>query len=313
MFKCMRFLIAPAVLVAFVAHGAPRLAVYQGNGCSGVKRLPEFTAWLGRKPDLMLDFFAADTWQALHDDAGWTLGCWQKAGMSAVFSVPMLPHGKFSLREGATGAYDNHFRDLARELVRRGFGDAIIRLGWEFNGGWYPWMAEKDPKMWVEYWRRIVSVMRSVPDAKLRFDWCPAQGVVHVKPDTVYPGDDVVDIIGQDLYNQTWTPHIDTPEQRWDELVNMPYGLKWHREFARAHGKPESYPEWGTGTRPDGHGGGDDAYFIERMAEWLGGGNVAYHGYWDIAAPDFNARLSDGHQPLAARSFQRAFGQGRLR
>ena len=82
-----------------------------------------------------------------------------------------------SLRQGASGAYDQHFRQLAADLVAKGQGNAILRLGWEFNGDWYPWKAETDPAAFAEYWRRIHGVMRSVPGAQgLRFDWNPAIG-----------------------------------------------------------------------------------------------------------------------------------------
>lgn len=99
-----------------------------------------------------------------------------------------------------------------------------------------------------------------------------------------------------------------TPEQVWNWLLNQPYGLKWQRDFALAHGKSISFPEWGTGTRPDGHGGGDDPYFLSHMADWIAANPVAYHIYWDYPAPDYNGRLSDGSQPAAGAVFLQKFG-----
>ena len=55
-----------------------------------------------------------------------------------MYSVPLLPKDGSTLAAGASGAYDAHFETMARELVAQGQGDAIIRLGWEFNGSWYP-------------------------------------------------------------------------------------------------------------------------------------------------------------------------------
>jgi hypothetical protein len=69
-----------------------------------------------------------------------------------------------------------------------------------------------------------------------------------------------------------------------------------------------SFPEWGTGTRPDGHGGGDDPYFIQQMASWIASANVLYHDYWDYPASDYNAKLSDNHQPNAGAMFRQLFG-----
>lgn len=295
------------VLIACSPCQAGSLSVYEGNGCIGAKNLEHFSAWLGHRPDWVLDFFAHDTWESLQSDAAWTVSCWQKAHIARVtFSVPMLVNGS-TLSAGAEGAYDARFRELAQVLIEHGYGDSVLRLGWEFNGGWYPWSAKRDPKAWVAYWRRIVSVMRAVPGAHFKFCWCPTLGEGQLRPDSVYPGDAVVDVIGEDVYNQWWDAGSHTPGQRWNYLVNEVYGLKWQSDFARAHGKPLSFPEWGTGTRPDGYGGGDDPYFIEHMVEWIRNHDLLYYSYFDYAASDYNARLSDGHQPLAAAAFLAAF------
>ena len=54
-----------------------------------------------------------------------------------------------------------------------GEGDAILRLGWEFNGTWYPWSVTNrtDAAHFVGYFRHIVSTMRAVPGADFRFVW----------------------------------------------------------------------------------------------------------------------------------------------
>lgn len=286
---------------------APQLGVYQGNGCDGARRMQDFARWLGRQPDFALDFFAADSWKSMSDDANWTVKCWARHGMKkVVFSIPMLPGGGPTLAEGAAGHFDTHFQQLAQLLIAHGYADAIIRLGWEFNGGWYPWAAKQDPSNWVKYWRRIVTTMRAVPGAAFRFDWCSAQGYQQIPASQVYPGDEYVDIIGRDTYNQTWA-NVATPEERWQDLLTQSYGLNWLRDFARAHNKPISIPEWATGTRPDNHGGGDDPYFIRQMAEWIGQNDVLYHGYWDYPAKDYHGKLSDGSKPAAGAAFLSAF------
>lgn len=307
------FRLAAAVALALLAPAAARateLGAYRGAGCTGVEQRATFERWFGRLPDRMLDFIDNASWQAMTDSAGWTSWCWRKAGARVVFSLPMLPKTPgASLADGAAGRYDEHFRTVAAKLVANGHGDAIVRIGWEFNGDWYPWRADKDPAAWVAYWRRIAGALRAAPGASFRFDWCPAMGRQRIEPDRLYPGDDVVDIVGLDVYNESWGPPK-TPEARWQHLMHMPYGLKWQRDFAAAHGKPTSFPEWGTGVRPGNPGsGGDDALFIARMAEWIGAARpaVVYHAYWDYPAPDFNAMLSDGHQPAAGAEFLARF------
>lgn len=286
------------------------VGVYQGAGCDGVRRLENFEQWFGRKPDRVLEFIS---WDVLRSGRTWGMRCWAKAGqVPVVFSLPMLPEDRnVTLADGAAGKFDDLFRNYATLLVKHGHGASTIRIGWEFNGNWYPWAASRDPQSWVIYWRRIVTAMRAVPGANFEFDWNPASTWSKLDAATVYPGDDYVDIIGLDVYNGGFTPQAVTPEQRWQERLKKRHGLNWHRDFARSRGKPMSYPEWGTGTRPDGSGGGDDPYFIEKMAEWIAANDVAYHNYWDYPASDYDARLSDGSKPRAAAAFIDAFSQRR--
>jgi hypothetical protein len=282
------------------------LGIYGGAGCDGVKAFNTFSTWLGRRPPRALDFMS---WASLRENSPWSMNCWKAAGVKDMtYSLPMLPEdGSATLAQGAAGEFDELFRTFATSLVERGYPRAVIRIGWEFNGEWYAWAASKDPQSWIAYWRRIVGVMRSVPGAQFKFDWCPGNGWTTFLAQDAYPGDDVVDIIGMDVYNQTWNPNATTPELRWNDQVNGRHGLKWHAEFAAAHGKPISFPEWGTGTRQDGHGSGDDPLFIEQMAEWIASHNVAYHNYWDYAHPHFNGKLSNGAQPLSGAAFRKKF------
>ncbi len=290
------------------AVARPQVGVYLGGGCDGRNRLASFQRWLGRPVDFVVDFLAWDSWDAMARAAGWVGKCWQEAGQRIVVSMPMMPRTGASMEAGARGEYDTQIAAVARELVRYGHGKSTIRLGWEFNADWYVWGASKKPAVYVAYWRRIVTVMRAVPGAEFRYDWNPIVGPGMRSPEAAYPGDDVVDVIGADVYNNNYFPAGVTPEQRWTAMRDGPLGLRWHRAFAKKHGKPTSFPEWGTGTRPDGHGGGDDPVFMRGMTEWLAENPPEYHAYWDYRAPDYNARLSDDKQPQAARIFLDALG-----
>lgn len=278
--------------------------VYGGAGCTGVPAVRAFQAWLHKPVQVVLDFLQMDSWHGMENEAGWITGCWkQLPGRTLALSVPMLVgQGHPTLEQGAAGAFDHHFTALARRLVAAGDGNAFIRIGWEFNGGWYPWTARGKPAVYARYWRRIAQAMRGVPGARFRFDWCAA--MIDGPTDAAYPGDDVVDVIGLDVYNQSW-PLIANPHQRWNYLLHHVAGLIWHRDFARRHGKPRSFPEWGTGTRPDGHGGGDDPVFVRNMIAWMQqGGPVAYECYWNYHAPDYDGMVTNGRQPAAAAALR---------
>ena len=167
-------------------------------------------------------------------------------------------------------------------MVHYGQGNAILRLGWEFNGDWYIWSAASDPSAFAAYWRQIVTTMRSVRGArKLQFDWCISLGKNSVAPTLAYPGNAYVDYIGIDAYDQGWEPGWQDPQQRWRSLVGQPYGLGWQVKFANSHHKQLSMPEWGLALRSDGHGGGDDPYYLQQMWLWAEEHRYAYMAYFD--------------------------------
>ncbi|MCZ9344213.1 hypothetical protein NGM37_41365, partial [Streptomyces sp. TRM76130] len=106
-------------------------------------------------------------------------------------------------------------------------------LGWEMNGITYTHRCGPDPEAWKAYWNRIVTTMRAVPGQRFRFDFTPSRGRDAVPWTECYPGDDTVDVIGMDAYDQP-------RGMPFEEQVTEPYGLRAHVDFAKAHGKPVS-------------------------------------------------------------------------
>lgn len=250
----------------------PSMGVYKGGRGGSTSGAPNtwptgdyegmrwFESWFGHQIPRGLDFIDSDSWTGFDNSVNWLTkpsftGRWTNTRWHCTYSVPMLVSGA-TLGEGATGAYDAHFAALALNLkgteTQPGDPTAIIRLGWEMNGSWYLWKVANatDAANFRAYWIRIVNAMRSVTPG-LRFDFCPAVGLQKFPAPEAYPGDAYVDFIGLDVYNQTWIDSP-TPATRWNDLLNNSYGLQFWSDFAAAHGKPLSYSEWGTGTRPDG-------------------------------------------------------------
>ncbi|WP_067473366.1 glycosyl hydrolase [Actinomadura hibisca] len=190
------------------------------------------------------------------------------------------------LQRGAAGAYDAHYRRLAGRLVRAGLGDAILVLGWEMNSINYNGRCGPAPRHWKRYWRRIVRVMRRERGERFRFDFTPSRGRDAVPWNRCYPGDRYVDIIGLDSYDQP-------PGKKFADYANQRYGLGAQARFARAHGKPISFPEWGLFRR------GDNPDYVRRMYRWMRTHNVAYqtitdycpHGVWRCRSHPRSARV----------------------
>jgi len=197
----------------------------------------------------------------------------------------MLPNSGTSLATGATGAYDSYFLTVAQALVQAGQGSSLIRLGWEFNGSWFPWAANGHAADFVAYWQQIVNTMRSVPGANFRFEWNPTRGDMGVgNLANYYPGDAYVDVIGLDVYDQEWATYPG-PQAEWQNMLTQSYGLDWLASFAAAHNKPVSFPEWGLGIPEDGEAaGGDNSYFVNQMAAWISQHRVDNAVVWDYGS-----------------------------
>jgi hypothetical protein len=307
-------MIRSAFLLALLAgmsgtalHAEPLQFVYKGNGCDGRGRIARYEGVIGRKLDGVSDFFAKDSWKSMLSDADWALGCWQAMPRPMAIGVPLIVNGA-SLRAAANGDYDDQFRKLGALLIAKGQASAILRLGWEFNGGWYPWKADRDPEAFRGAFRRVVGVLRSTPGQHFRIVWNPTANAGSVAPQDLWPGDDVVDLIGLDFYNQSWRRQDADPQVRWQNYLTGNYGLNWLARFAAAHRKPIAIPEWGTGTRPDKHGFGDDPLFIHNMAAWMRAHDVLFHSYWDYTAPDYDSTMSAGKFPQTLVAYKAEFG-----
>ena len=296
---------------------AAEIGVYVGAGCTGTANLSTWNTWSGKPVDRASEGIPYDSWASLASESSWAIKCWQKAALTKgmTFSVPMLVADKVStIAQGAAGAYDQTFTNLATALVAGGFGGATLRLGWEFNGGWYPWAAKSDPVTWIAYYRHIVGVMRAVPGTAFKWCWNPDWGYQQVAPSKVYPGDDVVDYVAEDVYDDSW-PVIASPSARWNSLLTSSYGLNWLATFAAQHGKQIAIPEWGVTYRTDGHGGGDDPYYVNSMVGWFQTHNVAFQAYFDFNNPTIQSallnvqgsRYQTNQFPLSAAAYLRAF------
>jgi hypothetical protein len=296
------------VTIPLPARAEPQFAVYKGNGCEGRGRIPRYEKVIGRKLDGVVDFFAHDSWASMQSDAEWALGCWHGQPYSMAIGVPLIVNGA-SLGVAAAGGYDDLFRRLGTTLVAKGQANAMLRLGWEFNGGWYPWSANRNPVAFRAAFRHVVTVLRSVPGQHFVMVWNPSTNAGNVAPQDLWPGDDVVDRVGLDVYNQSWRKQDGDPKVRWQGQLTANYGLNWVASFAAAHHKSIVIPEWGTGTRPDGHGWGDDALFIHNMAAWMRAHHVTFQGYWDFTASDYDATMSAGKFPGTLAAYKGEFGR----
>ncbi|GAA2169919.1 glycoside hydrolase family 26 protein [Actinomadura napierensis] len=281
------------------------LGAFLGSGAEGVARVERFQRWLGSTVTVGRTYLPGDSWEDVEGPPQilqpWTR--WREAdpARTLAVNVPMMAPNEAEmppmvlsslLRGGAAGAFDDHYRALARNLVALNAGDSVLVLGWEMNGDVYDGRCAPDPGAWKAYWRRIVTAMRAVPGARFRFDFAPTRGHDAIPWTECYPGDDVVDIIGSDSYDQP-------PGGSFQDYIDQPYGMKAQADFAAAHGKPISFPEWGLFRNSD------NPEYIQGMHDWIVSHNVVYqsitdycpHGVWECGA-----------NPRSAQAYRELFG-----
>jgi hypothetical protein len=252
----------------------------------------------------MEDFLPVDSWTSI-EGPSWLLGAYSDSPYTLVLGVPMLPTSGGSLSAGAAGQYNSHFLALAQNLVENNEADAVIRLGWEFNGNWYVWSANSDPSTWAAYWRQIVTTMRSVSGQHFVFDWNGS--INNADPTSAYPGDAYVDWIGADSYDEAWNgqSNVPNPQTRW---ANYTYGgsdgIEWWEQFAAQHHKPITFPEWAVTLRGDSpeHGGGDDPYYIQQMAARMVADGSPMNVYFDYDGQDGEKHSLDEDPEFAQSS-----------
>jgi len=228
-------------------------------------------------------------------------------GEPVSIATPLFVRGA-SVDDVLRGAHDDSYRRLADRLIAHGMQDAILVLGWEFNTDWFPWGTRLiGDDAYVAAFRYVHDRLMERPGAAFTFDWASVPG--EADPRGAYPGDEYVDFIGSDVYDRDWefgpAQGGDWYVRRWNKLVAQDWGLAWLAEFAGAHGKQISLPEWGLVTRDsDENGGGDNPYFVEQVFAWVAANNVAYHAYHNSDNPDLSSRLDDDDVPNAADAFR---------
>jgi hypothetical protein len=267
-----------------------------------------FGKWLGKRVRYRIVFTARETWQDVADPyfiAATRRWINSDPRRIEVISVPLLLSWDRDFSLVTSGKVDYAFASLAEHIKSIGRPEqVIIRLGWEYNGDWYQWSALKNPEGYKAAYRHAVGVMRRVAPG-LRFDWTTDfQSNSSFDWQSAYPGDDVVDVISMDVYDEY--------HRGWDDMLNARAGLRALRAFARAHAKPEAYPEWGCSTRDRGNG--DNPVFVARFHEWVKAGapHVLYQAYWntDLGGPNAMIHGSQaGRVPLAAKKYRQVFGE----
>ena len=278
------------------------------NDGNGKAKVDQYEAWLGRPMDYILQGFAANNWSYYSTSSiDWWIGQWDDYPQiyrdRMVINLSMLPSSNdgSTLANGASGYYNSYWTTIATKLVAAGYGNCVLRPGWEFNGTWYTWSAIGKEASFKNYWIQIVNTIRAVPGAHFKFCWNPTVGGSNMNPMNAWPGAAYVDFIGLDIYDNYYgygtVGYPDAmPQWQIDNLRNSgwlsikdwgTYNLNFWKAQSLAVRVPLCIPEWGLDTPANpavaGYGGKDNPIFIKKFHDWIydPANNVAWAMYFE--------------------------------
>src|SRR5271165_7041538 len=282
------------------------IGVYRGRGC-GISAIGVYENFIGRQVQKVADFMAEQptSWAQFEngnltrtaDVSVWqgVLGQRQLAlGVPACCGASAGSGGK-TWADEANGVNDAHWKALGNRLIALGLGGALLRIGREFNGNWYPWqVAEGGQASYIAGYSHVVEIGVDVYDFTQRTS-AGAQ---------IYPGN----AAGTTTAQQQQV--LDIMLTQWDSLRG------WY-SLALNHGKPLSFPEWGLVLWKTGGrylGGGDNAVFVRAMADFICGCSpFGWQAMWEdpwgagVCDPD----TKPGRPipaPMSRAAFLQAFG-----
>jgi hypothetical protein len=286
------------------------------GGNFNTDNINRFGEWRGTPADIVTTYSNYSSYQGMRDP--WSITTWAGFKGKLNYGLALVPtSGGGSLSAVAAGEQDETWRTVARNLRTNGRGDSVIRLGWESNLPNWPWQATTDSASeFKAAFRHVVKVMKTVsPDLTFEFGVACGAGLSgssdRLAPLTkVYPGDDVVDLVGCDTYDW-WTTHPTSDANVKSNFLRPASGpgVQDVADFARAHGKGASYAEWGTARSQNGNNaGGDNPYFIQAMWDflWANRDVVAFESYFDEPSTYISSSIFGAAQnPQAAALYRK--------
>lgn len=257
------------------------------NPGSATKWLTAFQTWAGWKARPMGGSYLYPQ----YDNSQWVLKVYQGAGpmcwgsmlvptdVTATWANPKKPTATETAALMAlvrSGALDKRWRDLATTMVSLGHTTGIYRPGFEGNGNNFPGSAGQiGDANYAEIMSRHITTMRGVTGWDFNVEWnytVRAATQNGLNPDKAWvSGNALVNTVGLDVYAvggytmQGWTAANHDQVWKGDILPT----LEAQMAFADKRGLRLGITEFGPLWKSDGHGEGDDRYFLDHLYGWI--------------------------------------------
>jgi hypothetical protein len=289
------------------------------NGAADPGGATAFAKETGTTASIYADYLDGTSWSSMVGAPGsppWVISSIKgKLGSERLLlSVPLVNAG-YSSDQAALAAdaanpavWDANFTTLAKNLVADGFSNAIIRLMWEPDSGIYSNDDLTSAANYAALWRDAHTAMDAVAGASFQWAWYWGGNFDSTTNNTAYPGNAYVDYVTFDDYDQSWDGSCGVP-YNGSSFTQAQHDCLWAGDqdkvltnlvnFATIVHKPIGIGEFGVIDRSDGHGGGDDPYWIADFSAWIKTTNVAWASYFNFNSGG-NSVLSDFPNSLAA-------------
>ncbi|WP_116112637.1 hypothetical protein [Austwickia chelonae] len=286
------------------------------GGTWGPQRAEGWGIFRGSSTDATVSYSNKESFARIAE-SDWNISVFNGFPGKLVYGLSLLPQdGTGSLATVARGDHDQVWRRQAQTLLAHGRGDAIVRIGWEANGDWWPWQAgAAHAPLYRAAFARVSRTMKAVAP-KLLMDFgigcgvgIPGQRSRLDALTSLYPGDDVVDLVGCDTYD--WWNTRSTDEASFARTIRPAQapGIADVADFARAHRKGMSIPEWGTAD-VSRQGAGDNPFYIRKMYEWFMANSdvLAVECFFNEPGPGVaNSLWSPVQMPRSSAEYARLF------
>ncbi len=269
---------------------------------------------------------SATDWAGLLDASGGTIDNWLSQGCSnLIVSFRTLPMGTMfsadncssNYRRIADGEFDDYYIRMATDLKNAGVpANAVFRIGWELNSD-YPWgllgcRTTADAQTYIAGHRHIVDILRMYFGDQFTVSWnfLKRSGQLALPIDSYYPGDDYVDYINIDYYdNRAGGP----TKAGYEAFANqgsttVPLGINTWLAYAQSKGKKIGFDEWAI--VPSERGGlNDNPTYIEFMYEWfqMHSCQLGYESYFNGASRGH--ALDTGEHPASSAKYTELWGR----
>jgi hypothetical protein len=278
------------------------VSVLQSSGAINDSQFSAVTAITGVTYNCVVTFNNPQaTWDAWDNPwqfraSGW--GAWvaERSDNQVILGEDLIPSALEDNSDPLTweqqcdaGDFNTYATTLGQNLVADGGANTIFRLGIEANGGWevdYVGTTTQEQNAWAQCFDTEVTTLRAVTGSHFLFVWNPNICTNNLPLNEWYPGNNYVDIIGADAYDEDCNSLQTVSQEGWTDYStnvvnnnpndpNFP-SLANIEAFAVTNNKPLAFPEWGEAA-----GKPDDATYVNDIANMVNNDETSFQAWFD--------------------------------